>query len=75
MEALFEFIPGGITSAVLAIFALIRVGITIYEGAVAATPSKEDDLKWQAIKNTLWFAILEKTLYYLAGIQLPAKKE
>lgn len=75
MEALFDLIPGGVTTTVLALFTLIRILINIYDAAVTATPDKEDDLKWHAIRGTLWFAVVEKTLYYLAGIQIPTNKE
>ena len=74
MEALFDLIPGGVTTTVLAVFSIIRLAINIYNSAVEATPTKEDDAKWEAIRNTLWFAILDKTLYYAAGIKLPEKK-
>jgi hypothetical protein len=75
METLLNFIPGGILTIVLGIFAAIRVLITIYDSSVKATATKEDDKKWAEIRGTLWFIMIEKTIYYLAGIQLPAKKE
>lgn len=75
METLLQLIPGGSVSVILGILAAIRVGITIYDASVKATETKEDDAKWARIRGTLWFIMVEKTIYYLAGIQLPAKKE
>lgn len=75
MDTLLNFIPGGVLTVVLGIFATIRVLITIYDASVKETATKEDDAKWAKIRGTLWFIMIEKTIYYLAGIQLPARKE
>jgi hypothetical protein len=74
MEILLNLLPSSGVTITLGALAALRVGITIYDAAVKATPSKEDDAKWQKIRDGLPFAIAEKTLYYAAGIKLPEKK-
>ena len=74
MDTLLNLLPSSAVSITLGSLAVLRIAISIYDSAVAATPSKEDDAKWQAIRDSLPFAIAEKTLYYAAGIKLPEKK-
>lgn len=70
-----DFLPSSSVAITLGVLSVIRVGITIYDSAVTSTPSKEDDAQWAKIRGSLWFAVLEKALYYTAGIKLPEKKE
>jgi len=74
MDILLNFLPSSGVSITLGALAVIRVGISIYDAAVTATPNKEDDAQWRKIRDSLPFAIAEKTLYYAAGIKLPEKK-
>ena len=74
MDTLLNLLPSSSVTITLGVLTAIRVGISIYDAAVKATPSKEDDAQWQKIRDSLPFAILEKTAFYALGIQFPEKK-
>lgn len=66
--------------SVLAIIGAVRVVFMPIVGAInlaiEKSPSKEDDEKWNAIKNAWWFLLIQLLLDYAAGLQIkpPEKK-
>lgn len=59
----------------LAGLAALRVLIRIVNDSISKTPDPEDDVKWQKIKNSLPWIILEQILDVSIGIQLPHREE
>lgn len=63
-----------VIGAIRLVFLPIVGGINV---AIKNSPSTEDDIKWEKIKTSWWFLLLQYLLDYAAGVQIvpPEKKE